>query len=543
MNKPLRSMLWAVVMGVLVVQGAMGGAAVQESSITTRAPQDIAKIDAPFAMPPLVRPEIPDRTFDVRQYGAVEGGTAKNTQAIRRAIQAAAKAGGGTVLIPAGRWLTGPIHLESNLNLRIAKGAEVLFSQDVNDYRPAVFCRHEGIECYKLSPFIYANGKKNIAITGEGTLNGQGQPWWKLPGQDKAGAALRKMAEEDVPVDKRVFDGGPNGILRPTFIQPLSCQNVLIEGVTIRYGAFWTISPVYCENVIVRKVTIQTQGEYGHTPNGDGVDPDSSRNVLIEYCDLDTGDDCIVIKSGKDADGLRVARPCENIVVRHCQTRQGHGGVVCGSETSGNIRNVYIHDCVFNGTDRGIRIKTGRGRGGVVENLWARDLTMGTIRNEAILLNMLYTTRRLPEETVTARTPRFRNMHFSNITCEYAQRSAIQLYGLPEMPIAEITIEGFSARSARGIDCADVKGIRFKDVSITPDQGPVVQILDGSDVTFENLQFPQGAEAAFKVLGAKTQGIRVAKTDLSKAKAKIVAGEGASEGAVEIQPQAPSGNN
>jgi polygalacturonase len=292
--------------------------------------------------------------------------------------------------------------------------------------------------------------------------------------------------------------------------------------------------------VIVRKVTIQTAGEYGHTPNGDGVDPDSCRNVLIEYCDLDTGDDCIVLKAGKDADGLRVARPCENIVIRHCRTRQGHGGVVCGSETSGGIRNVSIHDCVFNGTDRGIRIKSGRGRGGVVENVWAHDLTLGTIRNEAILLSMLYTSRRLPEEAVTVRTPRFRNMHFNAITCQYAQKAAIQLAGLPEMPIEGITIEGFSARGAQGIDCADVKGIEFKDITLTPDGGPAVQILDSCDVTFDGLRLPQGADVAFKVVGSKTQGIRAVRSDLSKAKVPVVASEGASETAVRIDSLVPS---
>jgi hypothetical protein len=195
---------------------------------------------------------------------------------------------------------------------------------------------------------------------------------------------------------------------------------------------------------------------------------------------------------------------------------------------------------VFNGTDRGIRIKSGRGRGGVVENVWARRLTMGTIRNEAILLNLLYTTRRLPEEAVTARTPRFRNMHFSDITCQYTQGSVIQLYGLPEMPIEGITLERFSARGAKGIDCADVQGIEFKDVTVAADRGPAVQILDGRAVTFDGLRLPESGEAAFKVLGSKTRGILVTHSDLSKAKVQVLAGEGASEGAVQIEGLAPS---
>jgi hypothetical protein len=508
-------------------------ATAQESpSIVAQAPEAIAPLNAPFPMPPLARPRFPDRTFDIRNHGAVEGGAVKNTEAIRQAIGAATRAGGGVVVVPAGRWLSGPIHLENNINLQVARDAELLFSQDPKDYLPVVRCRHEGIECYKYSPFIYALGKTNIAVTGAGTLIGQGKPWWTLPDQARAGTLLRQMGDQGTPVEQRIFDGGANGGLRPAFVQPVACTNVLIEGVTFRYGAFWTISPCLCENVIVRKVTVVTYGDYGHTPNGDGVDPDSCRNVLIEYCDLDTGDDCITIKCGKDTDGRRVHRPIENVIVRFCQTRHGHGGVVIGSETSGGVHNVFAHDCTFNGTDRGIRIKTGRGRGNVVENIWMQDITMGTITGEAIELNMLYTGRRLPAAPVTEATPQFRNMHFRHISCEYAQKAAISLLGLPEMPISGITLEDIAAKSAKGIVCADLQESRFTRIAVHPDRGPVADLLDSANLTFEGLKITAGADPVFQLRGAKTQSIRVAKSDLATAVKRVIAAEGAVEQAL-----------
>jgi polygalacturonase len=482
-------------------------------------------------MPQLDRPQFPDRVFNIQDHGAVAGGQTKNTEAIAKAITAAARSGGGTVLVPAGTWLTGAIHLDNNINLQLAEGAVLLFSQDFDDYLPAVLSRHEGVDCLKYSSFVYANGKTNIAITGQGTLEGQGKPWWvsekKLRALDAK--TLEQLADENVPVEQRSVH------LRPAFFQPIHCRNVLVEGVTFRFGAFWTIQPTYCENVIVRGVKIVTQGDYGHAPNGDGVNPDSCRNVLIEYCDLETGDDCVTLKSGRAADGLRVAQPLENVVVRHCRTGQGHGGITVGSETSGGIRNVHVHDCASSGTDRGVLIKTARGRGAVIENLWFENLTMGRIKAEAIRLHMLRYTPRFPVFPVTETTPRLRNIHFRNITCEQAGGDAIQMVGLPELPMSDIQFANIAIKSATGVNCTDARNVLFKEVGIQPLKGPVFDITDSSSITLENLRLPERAALLLKVSGPSAQNIRLRETDLTNATKVLELGADVNPGAVEIQ--------
>lgn len=470
------------------------------------APEAIAPLGAPFPMQNLARPTLPDQTFDIVDYGAVDGGKTANTQAIAKAIAEAKGAGGGTVNIPPGKWLTGPIRLENNINLHLQKGATLLFSQNRADYRPAVLSRHEGIECMMYSPFIYADGKTNIAITGEGVLDGQGDPWWSMPEQQGANLKLSQMAAQGVPVEKRIFDGTtPDGGLRPPFFQPMNCKNVLVEGVEFRFGAFWTITPCYCENVIIRKVKVTTwESAQRSAPNGDGIDPDSCKNVLIEYCDLDTGDDCIAIKAGKDQDGLRVAKPMENIVVRFVRGYRGHGGVVCGSETSGIIRNLFAHDCQFDGTDRGLRFKTGRGRGGGIENVWCQNIQMGTIAQAAFDLNMLYTGARLPMQPVGATTPFLRKMHFSNITCTDSKKVLLDIMGLPERPIEDISFDKVEIAGGGPVQLEDANGVHFTDVKLTTAKAPVVQALDCSAVEFRNTMAPAGMAGIATILGART---------------------------------------
>ncbi len=345
---------------------------------------------------------------------------------------------------------------------------------------------------------------------------------------------LREMARNNVPVKERIFDGSHNDWLRPAFFQPMNCKNVLVEGVTFKYGAFWTITPTLCENVIVRKVKIVTYGEYGHTPNGDGVDPSSCKNVLIEYCDMSTGDDCIAIKSGRDEDGLRVNKPTENLVARYNFFRMGHGGIVIGSETSGGIKNIYGYDCYCNGTDRALRIKSERGRGAEVENIWFKDIKASRIAREAIRINMLYTLPRLPEQPVSKTTPRFRNFHFENISCEYAEKYGIEILGLPEMQVKDITFKNINIKSALGININDADNISFKNVSVVPDRWPMVNIMDGKNISFDNLTVPHGADPAFKLAGDKTSDIKVDNTDLSKAKVKTEIGKEVKNGAFKI---------
>jgi rhamnogalacturonyl hydrolase YesR/pectate lyase len=429
----------------------------------------IRPVAAPFPFPQLRRPLIPDHRYDIRDFGAGKEAGGSSTAAIRKAIETAARAGGGAVIVPAGSWRTGAIRLRSNINLHLVRGAELRFSQDVADYLPAVFSRHEDIECFKPSAFIYADGDSNIAITGTGTLNGQGSPWWRLKTERAdAESLLSAMAAKGIPVEQRVFDGRNGRILRPAFVQPMRCRNVLVEGPTFLYGAFWTITPTYCENVIIRDVNIVTEGDAGHVPNGDGVDPSSCRNVLIDQCTFDTGDDCIAIKSGRDADGLRVAIPSENIVIRKCSGRRGHGGIVIGSETAGGIRNLFATECRFEGTDRMIRIKTARGRGGVIENLWFRNIEGRKIAQQAIHLNMLYTGERLPAQPVSATTPRIRNVRFDSVSCVSGKGYGVEILGLPEMPVEDVTFSRMVLRETKGVHIADARRIRIEASHITP---------------------------------------------------------------------------
>ncbi len=333
-------------------------------------------------------PIFPARDFVITSYGAVGDGAADCTEAFRKAIAACARADGGRVVVPEGRFLTGPIHLRSNVNLHVTRGATVAFSTDPQKYTPLVFTRWEGVELMGLSPLIYAFEQENIAVTGEGLLDGQADEtnWWPMKGNPALGAKkgqpnqisartkLFQMAEQGVPVRQRVF--GPEALLRPQFVQPYRCRNVLIEGVTIRRSPMWELHPVLCRNVTVRNVAIETHG-----PNNDGCDPESCRDVLIEGCSFDTGDDCIAIKSGRNADGRRLHTPCENLVIRDCRMKDGHGGVSIGSEQSGGVRNVFVEKCRMDSPnlERALRLKTNAMRGGFITDVYMRDVTVGQV--------------------------------------------------------------------------------------------------------------------------------------------------------------------
>jgi len=339
-------------------------------------------------------PMFPNRTFDVTRYGAKWDGKTDCTEAIRKAIDAASAAGGGRVVIPEGVFLTGAIHLKSNVNLEVHKGATLQFLTDTKLY-PIVLTRFEGLECMNYSPFIYAFEQKNIAVTGSGTLDGQAGPdhWWPWArgragsdqNQRKARAALADMAEKGVPVEKRVF--GEGSYLRTMFVQPYRCSNVFVEGVTIVNSPMYEMHPVLCRNVTVRGVTVNSHG-----PNNDGCDPESSSDVLIDRCTFDTGDDCIAIKSGRNADGRRLHAPSEYIVVQDCTMKDGHGGVTMGSECSGNIRYVFAQNCKMDSPhlDRVLRFKDNAMRGGTIEHVYMRNIDGGEVAGPAIEVDFQY---------------------------------------------------------------------------------------------------------------------------------------------------------
>lgn len=431
--------------------------------------EPIQPISAPFPMPQLERPRIPERAFDVRDFGAIEGGKDKITAAIAGAMAKATSEGGGTVLIPAGTWLTGPIHFKSNINLHVASGAELRFSQDFADYLPPVLTRWEGQELYGYSPLIYARDCENIAITGGGTLNGQGAAWWPWKKtQKEAATKLYELASSGVVPEKRVL--ATEGGLRPSFIQPFGAKNVLIEGVTLKDGPFWTIHPVYSENVIVRRVRVETSG-----PNNDGCDPDSSRNVLIEDSFFSTGDDCVVIKSGLNEDGWRVGKPSENIVVRRLHGELGHGGVVIGSEMSGGVRNVWVTDCEFVGTDRGLRIKSMRGRGGIIENVFYENVRHRDIRLMVVEVTSFYASSTL--KPLTDKPPLIRNVHVKNVSAAGAKR-AIDIVGLAELPISDVSFENIEIVADAGASCVDCRNVTFKNAKLTSPSGAIFPVQE-----------------------------------------------------------------
>lgn len=474
----------------------------------------VEEIKAPFKID-VKEVSFPDRHFPIVDFGAIEGGAIKCTEAFASAIETATNAGGGFVTIPKGTWLTGPIVLKDNVCLKFEEGSEILFSTDTDDYLPAVLSRHQGIDCYKHSAFIYANNATNIGITGKAIFQGQGKSWWAhrkaIPKSDDPFVTLMEMAEDGVPLEDRIFDDISTTLLAPCFIMPIYCTNVLIEGITLRYGAYWTVNPVYCENVIVRDVTVVTIGEYGKTGNGDGINLSSCKNVLVEHCLLNTGDDCITIKSGRGIDGYKKGNPSENIVVRHCESLEGHGGVVIGSETSGGVRNIYVHDCTFNGTDRGLRIKTARGRGDAIENVWFEDIKMGSMIKEAIKIHMPRYTDRYPAHPLTRMTPRIRNIHYKNIQCEAAGEHAIRIQGLPEMPIESITMEGIHVKSEQGILMIDAAAILMKNIDVETQDDAVLRFDNCSNIIIENMG---KSSKNILVKGEGSKDIRLVNTNL-----------------------------
>jgi polygalacturonase len=424
----------------------------------------------PLILARVKAPVFPDRQFRVTDYGADADGRKDSGEAIARAIDACTAAGGGRVTFPAGVFLTASIRLKSNVNLHLERGSKLLFSRDTKRYLPLVYTRWEGVECMNYSAFIYADHAENIAITGEGTLDGNCDcdhwwPWkgrtncgWKkgMPVQEVARQKLFQMGQNDVPVAQRAF--GEGSYLRPNFIQPCHSRNILIEGVTIVNSPMWEINPILCTNMTVRGLKIDSHG-----PNNDGCDPDSTKDMLIENCSFSTGDDCIAIDSGRDRDGRRVGVPSENIVVRNCDMKDGHGALTIGSMVSGGVRNVYFENCRLSSPnlEQALRFKSNALRGGVVENIFFRNIDIGQVKEAVMQIDLFY-----EDGPNGPERPVFRNIDVRDVTCHKAQY-ALNLRAFAKSDVSGIHFERCSFTNISGKSVVEnVRDLTFAEVTV-----------------------------------------------------------------------------
>lgn len=480
-------------------------------------PEEIAPIsEAPFKMGKMKRPQFPDRTVTVGKSQLSDEG--KLTPAINDVISSVSAKGGGTVVVPAGRWLTGRIILKSNVNLYLEEGAVLEFSGEIKDYQPAVFTRHEGVEVMGAGAFIYADKQKNIALTGKGKVVG--------PDMDVMMRKLRNgnsVVEKDIdykmPVEKRLCDGiDGRTFYRPKSFSPINCKNVFVEGITFERSVLWNVNPVYCENVIIRGITVNSTD----VPSGDGIDISSCKNVLIEYSTLNCGDDCFTLKSGRCEDGLRVNKPTENVLIRYCLAKDGHGGITCGSETAGGIRNVYLHDCVFYGTRTGFRFKTRRNRGGTVEDVLYENIRLVDMK-EAFTWDLLGSkmymgelARRFPPLDITPLTPTVRNITIRNFVVESTDR-LLTVNAIPEIPCSGVLIENGWVRTNRIMRTLnDCDGFTLRNIEIQATDNKMT-IDDSRNVTFDNVRFyvPDNA-LDIDMKGKKTANIIIKTADGEK---------------------------
>lgn len=409
----------------------------------------------------IIPPTFANRDFSITKYGAKADGKTDSLPAIKKAIMECTQSGGGRVVVPAGHYyVKGPIHLENNVNLHVEKGAFIKFSTNSNDYLPLVYTRYEGMEFMNYSPLVYAFGKKNIALTGKGELNGQAdnQHWWNWTGSKRFGwkegmpsqhdkenePALSEMAKRGIPVKERIF--GKGHYMRPTFVEFYRCENALIKDVTIRNSPFWILHPTLSKNVTIDSVTTISYG-----PNNDGCDPECSTDVWIKNCYFSNGDDCIAIKSGRNEDGRRVGVPCKNIIVEDCQMKDGHAGVAIGSETSGGVENVFAQNCVMSSPhlERAIRIKSNACRGGVMKNFHYRNLKVGQVHDAVIRINMFY-----GSETASDchYPPLLEGVYVDNVN---SQKSvyAIAIQGRTDKPVRNIMIKNCNFK---GVEKPDI---------------------------------------------------------------------------------------
>ena len=517
-------------------------------------------------LPGVQTPRFKKDTFNIASLGAKPDGITLNTLIINNTIDACNKKGGGVVVIPAGLWVTGPLVLKSNVNLHLQKNALLQFTSDFNQY-PLVKGNWEGIPQMRNQSPVSAENANNLAITGFGIIDGSGDAWrmvkkekltesqWKklvtsggVLSEDKKtwypseksqkGSALKNPGV--ISPDKTTeYYNEVKDFLRPNLLMFSNCKKILLEGVTFQNSPAWCLHPLMSEDLIVRYVYVKNPW---YAQNGDGIDLESCKNVLIENTSFDVGDDGICIKSGRDEEGRKRGMPTENVLIRNCIVYHAHGGFVVGSEMSGGARNIYVINCTFIGTDIGLRFKTTRGRGGIVENIYIENIIMKDIVGEAILFDMYYAAqdpvplsgeKREPPKVetfpVTEATPQFRNIYVKNVTCNGAEK-AIFIRGLPEMNVNNILLKDMVIRAKEGLDITEGTKIILQNIKfITSQTNPVLNIHNSKDIKLYEIGYNDNSEVLLNVSGEKSSGISLQKTDASKAKKEIEFTYGATE--------------
>ncbi|WP_231491138.1 glycoside hydrolase family 28 protein [Pedobacter sp. Leaf170] len=510
-------------------------------------------------------------TLSIASFGAKGDGITLNTAQINKAISAMNQKGGGVVLIPSGLWLTGPVELKSNVNLHIKRDAILQFTADFNQYK-LVQGNWEGQPAWRNQSPISGLNLENIAITGSGIIDGNGGAWrmvkkdkltdsqWKnlvasggsvsedgkmwYPSEKTVKGSKTKNAGVIIPGKTAADYEDIKDFLRPNLLVLTNCKKVLLEGVTFQNSPAWNLHPLLCEDLTLRNLQVKNPW---FAQNGDGVDIESCKNVLIEGSTFDVGDDGICIKSGRDEAGRKRGVATENVIIRNNVVYHAHGGFVIGSEMSGGAKNIWVYDCSFIGTDIGLRFKTTRGRGGVVENIYIDRINMIDIPGEAILFDMYYAAqdpiqlageKREAIKTVTVpvteATPQFKNFYIKNVVANGASK-AIFFRGLPEMNIKDVHLENVTIQAKKGIEIIEASGIFLKNVNvITEDTNPVVTIQNASNVNINGLQYKKDAELLFNINGEKTKGVKVLATDVSKAKKTSAFGEEVNKSVLEI---------